>query len=791
MPATDTERLILQLSSDLRSFERSLQRAEQQVDRSATNIKRRFERNNQEVTRDFNNFANQARTIIASIGLGIAVREVTQLGDTWTRVGNALAFAGVQTEQLAAVQSVVADIALRTRSDLEATADLFARMLRASEDLGASMADVAAATEIVSKALAGATQSERAGAIRQLGQALAAGVLAGDELRSILENSRVLAEAIANEFGVGVGQLRELGKTGQLESRRVFDAILKAAPEVEAAFARATFTVEDSFVRLRTVATQFVGTNEATSGSVRALSDLIDFLANNFETLADATIIVATAIGGTLAGVAVVKAVQAIGSLTAAAATARLSLGALGGIIGLLVTGAVLLANRFDLFSTEASAAARATDSLYSALALIQNLEPAEPIAELTDVTNRATTALNSMSRASATAAENLTIQERAARGLAEAERLRALNTVEAAIADQRATIAAAQRGIILRNLSQLVGQRPAVREALEAANQRAEALINEARESIALLRDAEAAIRSGQLRPPGQVAAGGRPPAAEAAEAEAQRTRERERQLTITELEAEIERANRLDLRRLENEAELARASGDERSIEAAERRLEIERRIAELRSLFPDSSEGELRQRAEAEVEALEQADLRGRFRDWFSEGVMAALDGDFGDFFENWMRDRAARGLRKALDAVADAIIAIFQRAGQSSGSGSGGSGGTNWWSVIGQVIGTIFSGRASGGPVGANTPYWVGERGKELFVPKQPGVIVPHGALTGAGGFQYVDNRTINFTGTSEELRQLEAAMAADRQARYSETAQMVNLAISRRHIGRRG
>ncbi|HET7486833.1 MAG TPA: hypothetical protein VFJ85_02825 [Acidimicrobiales bacterium] len=41
------------------------------------------------------------------------------------------------------------------------------------------------------------------------------------------------------------------------------------------------------------------------------------------------------------------------------------------------------------------------------------------------------------------------------------------------------------------------------------------------------------------------------------------------------------------------------------------------------------------------------------------------------------------------------------------------------------------------RASGGPVSAGTPYVVGEEGRELFIPDVSGVIVPNGALVGAG------------------------------------------------------
>jgi hypothetical protein len=59
-------------------------------------------------------------------------------------------------------------------------------------------------------------------------------------------------------------------------------------------------------------------------------------------------------------------------------------------------------------------------------------------------------------------------------------------------------------------------------------------------------------------------------------------------------------------------------------------------------------------------------------------------------------------------------------------------------------IANVVSSVFGGfRANGGSVAAGTPYVVGERGAELFVPNSSGTIVPNGALGGGG-------TTINLT-----------------------------------------
>jgi hypothetical protein len=53
--------------------------------------------------------------------------------------------------------------------------------------------------------------------------------------------------------------------------------------------------------------------------------------------------------------------------------------------------------------------------------------------------------------------------------------------------------------------------------------------------------------------------------------------------------------------------------------------------------------------------------------------------------------------------------------------------------------GAVAGTYIPfGLAEGGPMAANTPYMVGERGPELIIPKGAGTVIPNNQLAGAMG-----------------------------------------------------
>jgi phage-related minor tail protein len=64
-------------------------------------------------------------------------------------------------------------------------------------------------------------------------------------------------------------------------------------------------------------------------------------------------------------------------------------------------------------------------------------------------------------------------------------------------------------------------------------------------------------------------------------------------------------------------------------------------------------------------------------------------------------------------------------------------------SNLFAMIGQ---SLFPGKADGGPVESNSPYIVGERGPELFVPRSAGTIVPNHSMA-MGGSTNITNYNI--------------------------------------------
>lgn len=124
--------------------------------------------------------------------------------------------------------------ALQTGVAVRESVDAFNRFSIAASEIGATSDQVLRlVTGLQRLAISsGANTQEIESSTQQLAQALASGVLQGDELRSILEGMPRLAQGLASELGVSFGELRKLGSEGKLTADVVFPALLRAVARV-------------------------------------------------------------------------------------------------------------------------------------------------------------------------------------------------------------------------------------------------------------------------------------------------------------------------------------------------------------------------------------------------------------------------------------------------------------------------------------------------------------------------------------------------------------------------------
>jgi lambda family phage tail tape measure protein len=237
--------------------------------------------------------ANSLGRVESSLGRMMAVAGTLQIGrslvrfsDGYTQISNRLNTVATDQANLNGLMKASHGIAQDTMTDWVLTAEAVVRFSNATKELGVSQRDVLKFTTSLNKAiiLSGAATSESKNGLIQLSQGLASGALRGDELRSVLENLPTVADVIAKGMGKTRGELRKLGAQGKITAREVYDAFVKAAPDIEARFGKVVPTIAQSMTRLRNEAIKFFGETGRSSGLIRGLGEAFAFVVRHFET---------------------------------------------------------------------------------------------------------------------------------------------------------------------------------------------------------------------------------------------------------------------------------------------------------------------------------------------------------------------------------------------------------------------------------------------------------------------------------------------------------------------------
>lgn len=176
---------------------------------------------------------------------GVAAVNIAKAGDAATGTLARLASATGSMAQAQQVYEGLFRLSQQTGVAVTESAGAFSRFSVAAREIGGTSDQVLRLVSGIQKAgiVAGSGAQESAAAVQQLGQALASGVLQGDELRSILENMPQLAQSLAREMGVSIARLREMGTEGKLTADVVFPALLRATEKIGEEFDKMPVTM--------------------------------------------------------------------------------------------------------------------------------------------------------------------------------------------------------------------------------------------------------------------------------------------------------------------------------------------------------------------------------------------------------------------------------------------------------------------------------------------------------------------------------------------------------------------
>lgn len=295
---------------DIEMDVRGLLTAQQRVNQRLDLMERGFDKTSRSIDTTERSMSSLSRVAVA-LTAALSVQQVAEYADAWATVNNKLSNSLRPSEQLADVTERVFNITQQTRSSLDATASLYARLERATRQYGTSAGDLAKLTTIINQGfvVSGATAQEAENAIIQLSQGLASGALRGEEFNSVNEQGNRLIVALADSMGVSIGQMRNMAAQGKLTTDVVVNGLLSQGSVIGAEFANTTTTISQALQVAGNNITKFFGENSTVKTGAAIFSDAVVTISENIGGLS-----------ALLTGAAAILGSRYVGALTMATA---------------------------------------------------------------------------------------------------------------------------------------------------------------------------------------------------------------------------------------------------------------------------------------------------------------------------------------------------------------------------------------------------------------------------------------------------------------------------------------
>lgn len=756
--AANVGSVVIDIRGNANSFTNEMARADAQARRTGAAMSGALAKSDVEAKKLTGSLTG-LHTVLGLVGGVAIVKQLADTADAFSLMRSRIRLVTQAGEDMLQIERDLTEQALRNRAALKPTIDLYTRLRQSRKDL-----TDAATQELVdrwSKSLiiSASSAQEAASSTLQFSQAMAAGVLQGQELRSVIQGNSAFAVYLAEGLGITTGELKAMGEAGEISLNKILAAMKKVGDHIDHDFSKKALTIHQAFINLETSVTRFIGLADQGAGASAELAKWVNVVANNFDTVAKFAIAAGQSVASALAIGLVIQFTGKIKDLVvalraAATAGAGLSLvmkflgGPWGIALGAIVAGVAALNSGFIDTRTSAQRMADAIDEANKALEQSKAITGEVNLTAVADQFDALTTsakaalteidAFNKKMEASGEAgkwAEYGNLQKLIANIRDEAKKL-------------EGDLTAVDRVFVERGMSfdapRLSGS---ARTAAEAQLVAARAKIKELEAQAEVVRNTDPLkyAKSGNDTPV-------TPPAGTTAKSITQLTG------YYTELE-KLEQ-NLADIRAAEAEG----ATGASRAAlqamldyyEATDDTITVLRTMRELQGDILSDADASL---LDDLITKLEDGKVTDRFAELLSAanplpdmaneytysgqeaqrrlqetiayatkyGLIQGIEtGDWGEAFAQILSDSVREGLSNAIDALFEALNGIDW--GKLFGGSSSGTG----WDGLFNAVGGFFQPKASGGPVSAGGAYRVGEMGSEWFIPKQDGFIVPHGA-----------------------------------------------------------
>jgi len=277
--------------------------------------------------------------VVAAYATLQGAQKILNLSDQYTQTTARLDLMNDGLQSTEELQAMIYKSAQDSRGVYTDTADAVSKMGLMAKDAFSSNVEAVQFMEQINKqyVLAGTSAAGAQAATLQLTQAMASGVLRGEELNSIFEQAPTIIQSISKYLGVPIGQIRAMAAEGQITADIVKQAMFATADETNAKFNSMPKTFEQTWNSFTNMA------GRAFQGVFAELSDMANSkeLEQFINIAADGVMVVAKLSKQILIAVAAFAAYKTVISPTISIGKAAvLSFKTITGAIAVMTTGA-------------------------------------------------------------------------------------------------------------------------------------------------------------------------------------------------------------------------------------------------------------------------------------------------------------------------------------------------------------------------------------------------------------------------------------------------------------------
>lgn len=374
---------LINTARNTKQFERELKKASYTAQKFASNTIKRMDK------------VAKRMAQLGVVAAGFAARAIVKQSDVYSDIQARLNLINDGQQTVAEFNKKIFDSADLARVKYQDIAGTVAKLGVVAKDAFKDNNEILKFSELLAKSfkIGGASAEEQSSAMLQLTQAMGSGRLQGDEFRSIMENAPMLAQAIAKEMGVTVGQLKDMSSEGRITSDVIKRAMFNSADDINKKFAQMPMKFSDAATKINnqimqklkptfeklskwlnseegekainTIGDGIALIVEQTPKAVDAITRMIELTIEHREEIAKAAKIVAgfylaakgvQAVGGLIKGI---KGIGAVAGILAGLGPAELAIVGITTAIAGVIAACVLFPEKFKEMKDEIIAASK------------------------------------------------------------------------------------------------------------------------------------------------------------------------------------------------------------------------------------------------------------------------------------------------------------------------------------------------------------------------------------------------------------------------------------------------